>query len=104
MDSRRYWYEPQADAGGLENRTYDGVHPSRRFFEIRVKGHLDRKWADWLGGLEVELLENGEMVLSGSIVDQAALMGILSRLHQLNLALRSVNEVRPGGPSGDDEE
>jgi len=63
------------------------------FFEIYIKGHLDSSWADWLEGLEIKLLDNGEMVLFGHIVDQAALMGILNRLYNLNLTLLSVNKV-----------
>ena len=63
------------------------------FFDIHVKGHLDKSWSEWLEGLEVKLLDNGEMVLSGHIVDQAALMGILTRLHNLNLTLLSMNKV-----------
>lgn len=62
-------------------------------FEIHVRGQLDESWSDWLEGLEVTLLENGEMILSGYIGDQAALMGILNKLHGLNLALLSVSEV-----------
>ncbi len=60
------------------------------FFEIRVKGHLGSAWSDWFDGLDLELLDNGETVLSGYIVDQAALMGILNKLNRLNLALLSV--------------
>ncbi len=63
------------------------------FFEIRVKGHLDSKWLDWLEGLEVKLLDNGEMILSGTLVDQAALMGVLNELNRLNLTLLSVGQV-----------
>ncbi len=63
------------------------------FFEIRVKGHLDSKWLDWLEGLEVKLLDNGEMILSGTLVDQAALMGVLNKLNRLNLTLLSVGQV-----------
>ena len=63
------------------------------FFEIHVKGHLDDKWSDWLEGLDIKLLDNGEMILSGIIVDQAALMGILNKLNSLNLTLLSVNEI-----------
>jgi hypothetical protein len=59
-------------------------------FEIRVKGHLNPNWSDWLEGLELKLLENGEMILSGTIVDQAALMGVLNKLYRLNLTLLSV--------------
>ena len=63
------------------------------FFEIRVKGHLDSKWLDWLEGLEVKLLDNGEMILSGTLVDQAALMGVLNKPNRLNLTLLSVGQV-----------
>lgn len=62
-------------------------------FEIRVRGHLNSHWSDWLEGLEVKHLENGEMILFGPIIDQAALLGILNKLSYLNLALLSVNEV-----------
>ncbi len=67
----------------------------REFYEIHVKGHLDDGWTDWLEDLEMKLLDNGEMILSGRIRDQAALMGILNKLYGLNLTLRSVNEVSP---------
>ena len=63
-------------------------------FEIRLKGHLDDSWSDWLEGLQVRLLNNGEMILFGHIEDQAALMGILNRLYGLNLTLLSVNEIK----------
>jgi hypothetical protein len=63
-------------------------------FEIHVRGQLDESWSDWLGGLEVTLLENGEMLLTGHIGDQAALMGILNKLYGLNLTLLSVNEIK----------
>jgi hypothetical protein len=63
-------------------------------FEIHVKGHLDDSWSDWLEGLEVKLLDNGEMILFGHIGDQAALMGTLNKLYRLNLALLSVSEVK----------
>jgi hypothetical protein len=62
-------------------------------FEIHIKGQLDESWSDWLEGLEVKLLENGEMILYGHIGDQAALMGILNKLYRLNLTLLSLSEV-----------
>jgi hypothetical protein len=65
-----------------------------RFFEICVKGQLNSHWSEWLEGLEVKYLENGEMILSGHIVDQAALMGVLNKLSRLNLTLLSVNEIK----------
>jgi hypothetical protein len=65
----------------------------RGSYEIHVKGHLDESWSEWLEGLEVKLLDNGEMILFGHIGDQAALMGILNKLYRLNLTLLSVSEV-----------
>lgn len=79
-----------------ENKDFQSTRPTPsgdRFFEIHVKGHLNSKWSDWLEGLEIKLLDNGEMILSGLIADQAALMGILDKLNRLNLTLLSVSEV-----------
>jgi hypothetical protein len=69
------------------------VHSGGGFYEINVKGQLDSRWSEWLEGLEMRILDNGEMILFGPIIDQAALMGILIRLSRLNLALLSVNLV-----------
>jgi hypothetical protein len=63
------------------------------WYEIRVKGHLGREWADWFAGLEFKPCEDGQMLLSGRIVDQAALIGVLIRLNRLNLALLSVRSL-----------
>ena len=63
-------------------------------FEIHVRGQLDESWSDWLEGLDVRLMENGEMILTGHILDQAALMGTLNKLYSLNLTLLSVNEIK----------
>ncbi len=62
-------------------------------YEIRVKGQLDESWSDWLDGLEMKLLDNGEMILSGYIGDQAALMGTLNKLYGLNLTLLSLSKI-----------
>ena len=64
------------------------------YYEVRVKGQLDESWSDWLEGLEVRLLDNGEMILFGHVGDQAALMGLLNKLYGLNLALLSLSETR----------
>jgi hypothetical protein len=69
-------------------------HPGGTLFEIRVKGQLNSQWSEWLDGMEVKLLANGEMILFGPILDQAALMGVLNKLSRLNLAILSVNEVK----------
>jgi len=78
--------------GDSENRSVHSSGPRGCFFEIRVKGHLDQSWAEWLEGLDVRLLDEGQMLLSGQIRDQAALMGILTKLYNLNLTLISVSE------------
>ena len=76
-----------------KNASMISTTPQGEFFEIHVKGHLDESWKDWLDGLEVKLLDNGEMILSGHIGDQAALMGTLNNLYGLNLTLLSVSIV-----------
>lgn len=62
-------------------------------YEIHVKGHLSHDWADWLENMQMCCLENGEMILSGRLADQAALMGILNKLNCLNLSILSVNKT-----------
>ena len=63
------------------------------YFKIHITGHLDKSWSDWLAGLEIKQLNNGETMLAGHLRDQAELMGILNKLYSLNLILLSVNEV-----------
>jgi hypothetical protein len=65
-------------------------------YEIRVKGHLDGRWSEWFDGLQITNLENGEALLSGDIVDQAALHGVLNKVRDLGLPLVA---VRSAGPS-----
>lgn len=76
-----------------EDRNTDLPHSGGVTYEIHVKGQLNSNWSEWLEGLEMKLLENGEMILFGPIVDQAALMGILNKLSCLNLILLAVNKV-----------
>jgi hypothetical protein len=76
-----------------ENASMISTAAQGEFFEIHVKGHLDDSCSDWLEGLEVKLLENGETILYGQIGDQAALMGILNRLYGLNIKLLSLSKI-----------
>lgn len=89
---------PDRNIMDKEARNAHSSHSGGRFFEIRVKGHLDSQWSDWLEGMEIELLDNGVMILAGTIVDQSALMGILNKLNRLNLTLLSVSEVNQQNP------
>jgi hypothetical protein len=59
--------------------------------EIRVKGRIDEHWSDWFDGLTITHTDQDETVLTGSIVDQTALYGLLSKLRNLGLPLVSVN-------------
>ncbi len=65
-------------------------------YEIRIKGHLDHRWAGWFEGLTITLDDNGETLLTGPVVDQAALHGLLRRVRDLAMPLISVSRVRPG--------
>ena len=71
-------------------------HNEPGLYEIRVKGHLDARWADRFGGMTITLAENGETLLTGPVIDQAALHGLLKKVRDLGLPLVSVNPVRPG--------
>jgi hypothetical protein len=62
-------------------------------YEIRVKGHLDRRWAGYFEGLTMTWLPDGETMLFGEIVDQAALHSILSRIRDLGLVLVLVKRI-----------
>ncbi|MBV9230042.1 MAG: hypothetical protein JOZ18_12065 [Chloroflexi bacterium] len=66
-------------------------------YRIRLKEHLDQHWSSWLGGLMVIHEANGETVLTGEVVDQAALHGLLTKVRDLQLTLISVSplEARP---------
>jgi len=73
--------------------TGDQYEPGQ--YEIRLKGHLDDKWADWFEGLTIMREDNGETVLRGSVVDQAALHGVLRKVRDLGLPLIAMNRVDP---------
>ena len=59
-------------------------------YEIRIKGHLEKHWSDWLGGLAISHDAQGNSLLTGFVPDQAALHGILAQIHDLGLTLISI--------------
>jgi hypothetical protein len=63
------------------------VNGNKILYHIRVKGHLDQKWADWFDGFVITSRADGETLMSGSVVDQAALHGVLDKIHGLGLPL-----------------
>jgi hypothetical protein len=64
-------------------------------YRIRIKGHPTRDWSHWFEGLSITLEDNGDTVLTGSVVDQSALHGVLKRVRDVGLTLVSINCVTP---------
>ena len=64
-------------------------------YQIRIKGHLRHQWEDWFGGVTVVLEDNGETLLTCSVVDQSALHGLLRKVRDLGMPLISVIGVTP---------
>jgi hypothetical protein len=64
-------------------------------YQIRIKGHLSPQWTDWFEGLTITLEEGGDTLLTGTVVDQAALHGLLKKVRDLGTPLLSVNYVEP---------
>jgi hypothetical protein len=71
-------------------------------YQIRIEGHLGREWADWFEGLAIMALDNGETLLTGPVVDQAALHGLLKKVRDLGMPLLSVSRVTPGQADASD--
>ena len=67
-------------------------------YQIRITGQLGSQWADWFEGLTITL-DGGDTLITGSVVDQAALQGLLKRVRDLGMPLVSVNPVEPGPPT-----
>ena len=65
-------------------------------YQIRIKGHLGPEWSDWFGGLSITLEDNGDTLLTGPVVDQAALHGVLRKVRDLGILLVSAILVTPG--------
>jgi len=64
-------------------------------YEIKVEGHLGRHWTGWFGDVTITLEDNGNTLLAGPVVDQAALYGLLKKVRDLGIPLLSVNRVKP---------
>jgi hypothetical protein len=79
------------------NPKYDADQPWD--YQIRIRGHLGDQWVDWFEGLTIHLEENGDTLLIGAIIDQAALHGILKKVRDLGMPLLSVISLGtdPGG-------
>ena len=75
----------------------DRLEPDQpTIYQIRIKGHLSQEWTDWFVGLAITLEENGDTLLTGPVVDQPALHGLLKKVRDLGMALLAVNRVESG--------
>ena len=80
----------------MSGRTHvDGNRDEARRYEVRLKGHLDTRWAAWFDGLSLSLESDGTTVIHGSVADQAALHGLLQKVRDTGLPLVSVTHVEP---------
>ena len=82
-----------------DNQTFEEKRFQHLYYEIRLKGHLDAQWADWFDGLTITLEEDGDTLLTGPVMDQAALHGLLKKVRDLGMPLVSVSPVEPGPPT-----
>ena len=69
------------------------VYRQPEFYEIRVQGHLAERWKHWFEGLIITLEDEGVTLLTGPVVDQAALHGFLKKVRDLGMPLLSVNRL-----------
>jgi hypothetical protein len=80
----------------MSNEINSEIDPGQpTVYQIRIKGHLGRHWTDWFEGLTITALDNGETLLTGPVVDQAALHGLLKKVRDGGIPLISVNRVKP---------
>jgi hypothetical protein len=69
--------------------------PQPTSYQIRIKGHLGRQWTEWFEGLTITQEEDGDTLITGPVIDQAALHGLLKKVRDLGAPLISVNRIRP---------
>jgi hypothetical protein len=81
----------------MSNKLNPTTNPSQPVvYQIRIKGHLSHQWTDWFEGLTITLEEDGDTLLTGPVVDQAALHGLLKKVRDLGMPLVSVGPVESG--------
>lgn len=73
-------------------------------YQIRIKGHLGSQWTDWFGSVAITLEDNGDTLLTGPVMDQAALHGLLRKVRDLGMPLIWVKSVEPGQADAPDVE
>jgi hypothetical protein len=87
----------------MSNKIDPKTDPSQPVvYQIRIKGQLNSQWTDWFEGLTITLEEDGDTLLTGPVVDQAALHGLLKKVRDLGMPLVSVSPVEPGQADASD--
>ena len=85
------------------NELYTKTDPNEPMtYQIRIGGHLGREWTDWFEGLTIALEDNGDTLITGPVIDQAALFGLLKKVRDLGMTLLSVVGVKPGQAQASD--
>jgi len=79
-----------------ETHALPEYHDGSGLYEIRLRGHLDDRWANWFEGLTITLEEDGDTLLTGPVIDQAALHGLLKKVRDLGMPLVSVSPLEHG--------
>jgi len=79
------------------------IENTAKFYEIKVKGHLDPKWSDWLYGMTITHKSDDTTSLYGALPDQVVLHSVLDRIQDMNLQLISVNQITSEGQTSNDE-
>jgi hypothetical protein len=87
-------YQRRSEMSNALHPTTDAGQPT--VYQIRLKGHLGPQWTEWFGGLTITLEEDGDTLLTGPVVDQAALHGLLRKVRDLGMPLVSVSPVAHG--------
>ena len=81
----------------MSNTRDQKTNPSQPVvYQIRLKGHLGSQWTDWFEGLTITLEDNGDTLLTGPVIDQAALHGLLKKVRDLGMPLVSVSPLEHG--------
>ena len=82
----------------MSNKSEPKPEPSALLYQIRIKGHLDKQWTDWFEGMTIALQDNGETLLTGPVIDQSALHGLIKKVRDLGMILISVQRVENPPP------
>lgn len=88
--TKRHWSQPMSPARPCDPES-DSIQSIG--YQIRINGHLGVQWTEWFGGLTITLEDMGYTLLTGPVIDQAELYGLLKKIRDIGMPLVSVNQV-----------